>query len=786
MQYTDIEYESKTRNQLIGEVEDLRHLVAELERSKAERKRVEKTLRESEDALLKSESRLAESQHISHVGSWEYKVAGDKLWWSDEVYNITGLNQRKVDLSYEIFINCIHPDDREIIEKQIKDALPYRSDYRIVRPNGDIRLVHEEIRRIKDKQGNQIILWGTLQDITERRKAEKEIRRSEKKYKLLVNNLTNPITLYDLNGVILLINKAGALSLGGKPKDFIGKSLHKLFPAMAHTFDERIRQISESKKGAKFEDLMELPSGEKRWFWSNLKPVKDVSGKINAIQTISYDITEHKLYEKVLRESKRFLQDILDSIHDGVSVLDSNLNIIRINATMKKWYSRQVPFIGKKCYEVYHGLTGPCKVCPTLRTLKSGKKDFEVVQYTGPEGETGWLELFTFPLINSKTGDKAGVIEYVRDITDRKRAEEALKESETKYRDLFVHMLDGFAYHKILVNENNQPVDYVFLEVNNAFENLTGLKRKDVIGKKVTEIMPGIRDSSFDWISAYGIVALTGNEFRTEQFLEALGKWYSISAYSPKKDYFVTIFIDITKRKDAESKLNMFAEELKRSNLELEQFAAIASHDLQDPLVSIACSLKLLKRHSKGSLNSDSNNFITNAIDKINQMQTLVRNLLSYSRLGTRTKKFKPTVCITIFEKALANLEAAVQKYGAVVTRDYLPEVRGNTTQLVQLFQNLISNAIKFRGKEPPRIHISAKKNGNEWIFSFRDNGIGIEPENIEDIFKIYHRLHDKREYPGSGIGLSICKKIVEHHGGRIWVESEPGKGSSFCFTLLD
>jgi PAS domain S-box-containing protein len=435
---------------------------------------------------------------------------------------------------------------------------------------------------------------------------------------------------------------------------------------------------------------------------------------------------------------------------------------------------------------VYHGRTKPCEVCPTLRTLSSGKKDFEVVHYQGPEGETGWLELFTFPLINSKTGDKAGVIEYVRNITDHKRAEEALKESETNYRNLFVHMLDGFAYHKILVNENNQPVDYVFLEVNDAFENLTGLKRKDVMGKKVTEVIPGIQESSFDWIRAYGIVALTGEEFRTEQFSEALGKWYSISAYSPKKGYFVAIFMDITERKDAERKLKLFADDLKRSNMELDQFASIASHDLQDPLVSMACSLKLLKRHSKGRLDSDSDEFIFSAIDNINQMQTLVRNLLSYSRLGTRRKRFKPTNCVTIFEKALANLEAAIQQNEAVVTHDYLPEVRSNSTQLLQLFQNLISNAIKFRSKEPPRIHISTERNENEWVFSVCDNGIGIESRNIDDIFNIFHRLHDMGEYPGCGIGLSICKKIVEYHGGRIWVDSEQGKGSTFYFTIPD
>jgi PAS domain S-box-containing protein len=774
MQYANIRDEDKTKDQLIGELADLRHLIAELERSEAERKGAERALRESEERFRK----LSEASFEGIVIHENGRILDANQTFADmlgyELSEVIGMSETDVVVAEhrDLFLKSIQSEHEKTYEAVClrKDGITFTCRFR---------------GKAIPYQGRNVGV-SALRDVSERRKAEKEIKRSEKKYKLLVNNLTNPITLYDLNGLILLINKAGAKNLGGKPKDFIGKSHHKLFPAMAFTFDERIRQISVSKKGARFEDLIELPSGEKRWFWSNLQPVKDVSGKINAIQTISYDITEHKLYEEVLRESKRFLQDILDSIQDGVSVLDSNLNIIRINATMEKLYSHQVPFIGKKCYEVYHDLTKPCEVCPTLRTLSSGKKDFEVVHYKGPEGDSGWLELFTFPLINSKTGDKAGVIEYVRNISDRKRAEEALKESETKYRNLFVHMLDGFAYHKILVNENNQPIDYVFLEVNDAFERLTGLKRKNIIGEKITEVIPGIRESSFDWISAYGIVALTGEEFRAEQFSEALGKWYSISAYSPKKGYFVAIFMDITERKDAERKLKMFADDLQRSNLELEQFASIASHDLQDPLVSMACSLKLLKRHSKGRLDPDSYEFITNTIDKTNQMQTLVRNLLAYSRLGTRRKKFKPSDCVKIFKKAIANLESAIQQYGAVVTHDDLPEVRGNATQLVQLFQNLISNAIKFRDKEPPLIHISAKRNENEWVFSVRDNGIGIESRNIDDIFNIFHQLHDAGEYPGSGIGLSICKKIVEHHGGRIWVESEHGKGSIFYFTIPD
>jgi signal transduction histidine kinase len=242
--------------------------------------------------------------------------------------------------------------------------------------------------------------------------------------------------------------------------------------------------------------------------------------------------------------------------------------------------------------------------------------------------------------------------------------------------------------------------------------------------------------------------------------------------------------VEMEERKWAEESLKEKTEELARSNRDLEQFAYVASHDLQEPLRMVTNYVQLLSRRYKGKLDPDADDFINFAVDGAIRMWKLINDLLTYSRVGTQAKGLKPTDCENVLKHSLDNLKIAIEENEAVITHDPLPTVMGDHLQLGQLFQNLIGNAIKFRGEEPPRIHISASRNGSGWTFSVRDNGIGIAPEYVERIFVIFQRLHNREEYPGTGIGLAICKKIVERHGGDIWVESEVGKGTTFYFTL--
>ena len=232
--------------------------------------------------------------------------------------------------------------------------------------------------------------------------------------------------------------------------------------------------------------------------------------------------------------------------------------------------------------------------------------------------------------------------------------------------------------------------------------------------------------------------------------------------------------------------LEQKSQDLARSNVELEQFASAVSHDLKEPLLAVTINLTLLKKRFNGKLDSEEDAFITETIDEAKQMQTLITNMLSYSRVGNSAKPFVLTDCTAILNRLLTTFRGHLEQSGAVVTHDPLPEVMADPTQLFQLLQNLIGNAIKFRGKNKPLIHISAKRKEKEWVLSVSDNGIGIPAEYTEKIFEMFQRLHNKKEYPGTGIGLATCKKIVKRHGGHIWIESNPGRGSTFYFTIPD
>jgi len=358
--------------------------------------------------------------------------------------------------------------------------------------------------------------------------------------------------------------------------------------------------------------------------------------------------------------------------------------------------------------------------------------------------------------------------------------EKALTASEVRYRRLFESAKAGI----LLLDANTGQVT----DVNPFLIKTLGYSQEELVGKTIWEIGP------FKEIAASkaAFLELQSKEYIRYEDLPLETK----DGHKIEVEFVSSVFRvnhhkviqcnirDITARKRTEEALARQAQELARSNAELEQFARIASHDLQEPLRMVESFTQLLARRYKGKLDADADEFIGYAMEGARRMRRLINDLLEYSRVGTQGKALEPTNCEALFDEAVANLATAIEQNGAVVTRDHLQTVMADASQLTQLFQNLIGNAIKFHGEEPPRVHVSAERSGKEWVFSVEDNGIGIDSNYYNRIFVIFQRLHSRSEYPGTGIGLAICRKIVERHGGRIWVDSELGKGATFYFTI--
>ncbi len=268
----------------------------------------------------------------------------------------------------------------------------------------------------------------------------------------------------------------------------------------------------------------------------------------------------------------------------------------------------------------------------------------------------------------------------------------------------------------------------------------------------------------------------------------SIGYYYSTFQGKYDEDGSLTSIVgtvlDITERKKAEAILAATMADLKRSNEELQQFAYVASHDLQEPLRMVSSYTQLLADRYKGRLDERADKYIEYAVDGAVRMQRLINDLLDFSRVGTRAMPIETTDCNAVLKEALGNLAAMIDEHRAIITHEALPSVHADASQLVLVFQNLISNAVKFHGVDLPNVHVSAQDQGPEWVFSIKDNGLGIDQKYADKIFLLFQRLHTRQEYPGTGMGLAICKRIIQRHGGRLWFESVPGGGSTFFFTI--
>jgi PAS domain S-box-containing protein len=497
-------------------------------------------------------------------------------------------------------------------------------------------------------------------------------------------------------------------------------------------------------------------------------------------EEVQQEIEERKWAEAMLQESRVFAESIVETIREPLLVLDSELRIIKVNRSFHQAFRiKPQQVINKLFYQISNGLWNIPELLEKLKSVLPEDAQFERYEVTRDFGKLGERTmLLNARPIYRKEVDTNLILLAMDDITDRVKAQEAARR--------LVRGIESAAEAVIMTNVQGD-ITYV----NPAFTALTGYEAREVLGRK-TSILRSPQHSE-DFYAKMWQCILSGNVWSGEiTNAKKDGSLHTvILTIAPvlddnqKIEGFVASQNDITELKSAKEELLRRADELSRSNAELEQFAYIASHDLQEPLRMISSYCQLLQRRYDKQLDNDGIEFIRFAVDGAKRMQNLINDLLAYSRVGTRGQPFKTTDCNQIMRQVTDNLKLAIEESGVKIDYADLPTILGDETQLVQLFQNLVGNAIKFRRKDQPEIGIDTVRENGRWVFSISDNGIGIDENFAERIFVIFQRLHNNSEYAGTGIGLAICKKIVERHGGQIWVQSRQGEGSTFSFTLL-
>lgn len=632
--------------------------------------------------------------------------------------------------------------------------------------------------------------------------ATQELKKSLEKIGLIFSNMKDPILVISQKNKILFANENALKEFG---KNLVGKNCYEtLFKRSKPCESCPIeKSLTIEQRRMRFEKISTLPSTkETKYFGIDAFFVEDFYGNPAVIEVFR-DITESK---KIEAELHRY-QMLINNSNAIVLAHDDEWRVTLMNPyTCKVLGYEEGEMIGKDIrsmlekneLERAEPVRQKVRIDPNM-----SQEGFE--QYFWKKGKKERVLIsWNVTAVKDTDGKAIGIQGVGQDITERKKAEEELG----KYREHLEELVEERT-KKLQESEEwlsttlNSIGDAVIATdtkgkisfLNPVAESLTGWKQEEATGKPVGDIFNIVNEKTRKQIESPVsrviredvVVGLANHTV----LISKEGKEIPIAdSGAPIKDDkgniigVVLIFRDITERIIAENAMKDTLNALKRSNEELQQFAYVASHDLQQPLRMVTSYTQLLAKRYKDKLDEDANEFIKFAVDGANNMKILIEDLLEYSRIQTRGNPFEVINCEEVLKDVLFNLHETIKENDVEITHDYLPNILADKTQLIQVFQNLIDNALKFRSKDPVRIHISAKKNNNNWQFSVKDNGIGIDPEYFDRIFIIFQCLHRKSEYPGTGIGLALCKKIIERHNGKIWVESEVGKGSTFHFTI--
>jgi len=605
---------------------------------------------------------------------------------------------------------------------------------------------------------------------------------SEEQCRRLIDGIQDyAIVMLDPLGLVASWNAGAERLLGFHQGEVVGQSFSRFFAPddIQRGRPQEILRSAAATGRHEEQGLRERRDGSHFMIRTIYTALRGADGNLRGFSAIGCNLHESK-------DSETRYQALLEAAPDAMVVLNQDGEIVLLNLQAEQQFEyRRDELLGHHVNDIIPKGFAERLLSDSLRSAEVAlaQQIGTGIELTGrrKNGSDFPIEIMLSPL---KNADGILVTAAIRDISVRKNAEKHLAQMESRYRGLLEAAPDAM----VVVNQDGEIV-----LLNVQAEKQFGYRRDELVGQKVTNIIPhgfaerliadGTRTAAEALAQQIGtgieLIARRkdGSDFPIEIMLSPLDSADGI---------LVTAAIrDISVRKKSEERLVKTVAELKNSNDELEQFAYVASHDLQEPLRMVISFTQLLAKRYKGRLDAEADEFITYAVEGSNRMQGLILDLLAYSRAGADPKSLHTISSESALQAALANLRAPIAESGAVVTHDALPAITTDDRQLAQVFQNLIGNAIKYRSAAIPVVHVSASINsGHEWIFSVRDNGMGIDAQYFERIFILFQRLHGQNEFKGSGIGLAICKKVLERLGGRIWLDSVPGQGSTFFFAL--
>jgi PAS domain S-box-containing protein len=731
----------------------------------------------AEERLKRSEARLTEAQRIGRLGSWEWDVRADELSWSPEIYRICGVSPADFRPTFEGFLALVHPDDRDLVRGTAEGARhegkPYSRDYRIILQDGTIRILHGESEILYDAQGKPSRVRGTVQDITDQKKSEERLRVQAS----LLDLAHDAIIVRNAEDLVTFWSRGAAETYGWTAAEAMGKSTHSLLDTQFPQPLEEIKNKTLSLGQWEGELIHKRRDGEPIVIASRWSLQTDSKGAPAGFMEINRDITDRKRAEEKASQASSYARNLIETSLDPLVTINSEGKIMDVNrATELATGANRDRLIGTDFSSYF--------IDPEMaregyqRVFSEGYvRDYPLAirHHSGSIMEV----LYNASLFRNEDGAVQGIFAAARDITEKKRADEKAREASIYARNLIETSLDPL----VTIDSEGKIMD-----VNRATELATGVSRDRLIGTDFSSYFtdPEKAREGYQRVFSEGYVRDYPLAIRqlSGSVMEVL---YNASLFRNGEGAVQGIFAaarDITEKKRADERVKYMLAELKRSNTELEQFAYVASHDLQEPLRIIGSFAQLIEKDYSSKLDEEGEEYIRFIVDGASRMQRLINDLLDFSRVTTRAREFAPVDFNTTITIAIRNIAVSIEQSGALVTHDPLPTLPADEGQFVMVFQNLIGNAIKFRRDERPTVHVSAELRGADWLFSVKDNGIGIDRNHFDRIFILFQRLHGRNQYPGTGIGLAICKKIVERHGGALWVESEPQKGSTFYFRL--